>query len=119
MQADSSAKRTCSESRSTSLCTATVRIPISLQVQIIRQAISPRLAIRILRNGLVLVITKSRKSKVPRPTSARRHRFGLWSLDLELLSLDSEKRLSVLHRLAVFDVNLDHFAGGFRLNLVH
>jgi len=45
-----SAKRTCNESRSTSLCTATVPMPISLHVQIIRQAISPRLPIRILRN---------------------------------------------------------------------
>ena len=47
---------------------------------------------------------------------------ALWTLELglpELLSLDSEKRLAVLHRLPVFHVNLDHFAGGFRLNLVH
>src|SRR5437868_6923326 len=118
MQADSSAKRTCSESRSTSLCTATVRMPISLQVQIIRQAISPRLAIRILRNGLELVITERRKSKVPM-SNVTRHRSGLRTLDLELLSLDSEKRLAVLYRLTVFDINLDHFAGGFRLNLIH
>src|SRR5260370_42101015 len=119
MQADSSAKRTCRESRSTSLCTATVRIPIYLQVQIIRQAISPRLAIRILRNGLVLVITKSRKPKVQ---IQRRHNgtaldSGAWTSGL--LSLDSEKRLAVLHRLPVFDVNLDHLAGGFPLNLIH
>src|SRR6266478_5003417 len=29
------------------------------------------------------------------------------------LGLDSEKRLAVFHRLPVFDVNLDDFAGGF------
>src|SRR6266404_2332283 len=119
MQADSSAKRTCRESRSTSLCTATVRIPISLQVQIIRQAISPRLAIRILRNGLVLVITKveSPRSDVQRQHDGAALDFGAWTSGL--LSPDSEKRLAVLHRLPVFDVNLDHFAGGFRLNLIH
>src|SRR6476469_9033552 len=50
MHAASSAKRTCKESRSTSLWTATVLIPISLHVQITRQAISPRLAINIFLN---------------------------------------------------------------------
>src|SRR5258708_40043145 len=119
MQADSSAKRTCSESRSTSLCTATVRIPISLQVQIIRQAISPRLAIRILRNGLVLVIEVS--SKQVAVSSCRRGLEYYCSLLTAnfLLSFDSEKRLAILYRLPVFNVNLDNFAGGFWLNLVH
>src|SRR6266446_3152188 len=121
MQADSSAKRTCKESRSTSLCTATVRMPISLQVQIMRQAISPRLAIRILRNGLLaVVITKveSPKSNVQGQQSGGP--FGLWTLDFGLLlSPDSEKGLAVLDRLGVFDVNLDDFARGLCLNLVH
>src|SRR5258708_3086620 len=112
MQADSSAKRTCSESRSTSLCTATVRMPISLQVQIIRHAISPRLAIRILRNGLLLVITNVR---IPRSGL----RPGLWTVDFGLLSLDSEERLAVLNCLRVFDVNLNDFASSLCLNLIH
>ena len=35
------------------------------------------------------------------------------------LGLDSEKGLSVLDGLAVLDVNLDYFARGFGLDLVH
>src|SRR6478609_7324274 len=46
----SSANRAWSASASTSECTATVRIPNSLRVRMIRTAISPRLAIRILSN---------------------------------------------------------------------
>src|ERR1700691_1751993 len=49
MQMASSAKRTCSAWRSASLYTATVRMPISLHAQMMRSAISPRLAIRTLR----------------------------------------------------------------------
>src|SRR5580700_1225964 len=50
MQIASSAKRTCSELRSASLYTATVRMPSSLHALITRNAISPRLATRTLRN---------------------------------------------------------------------
>src|SRR5258708_19729585 len=50
MQIASSANRTCSEFLSASLYTATVRIPISLHALITRSAISPRFAIRTLRN---------------------------------------------------------------------
>src|SRR5206468_5460326 len=50
MQTDSSAKRTCRLSRSASLNTATVAILSSRQARITRSAISPRLAIRTLRN---------------------------------------------------------------------
>jgi hypothetical protein len=50
MQTSSSANRTCSDSRSASLYTATVRIPSSRHARITRSAISPRLAIRTLRN---------------------------------------------------------------------
>src|SRR5262250_2129706 len=50
MQMASSAKRTWRLWRSASEYTATVRMPRSLQAQITRTAISPRLAIRILRN---------------------------------------------------------------------
>src|SRR5690349_21466079 len=50
MHTSSSAKRTCSDSRSASEKTATVRMPSSLQARITRRAISPRFAIRTFRN---------------------------------------------------------------------
>src|SRR5690554_6678961 len=50
IQTASSANRTCRLSASALEYTATVLIPISLQVRIIRNAISPRLAIRIFLN---------------------------------------------------------------------
>src|SRR5438270_10997808 len=50
MQTAWSAKRTCRLSASTVECTATVRMPISLQVRITRNAISPRFAMRIFWN---------------------------------------------------------------------
>src|SRR5262249_25515117 len=50
MHTASSAKRTCKEFRSASEYTATVPIPSSLQAQITRRAISPRLATRIFLN---------------------------------------------------------------------
>src|SRR5579864_8348621 len=50
MQICSSARRTGRESRSTSEWTMTQRIPISRQARMMRSAISPRLAIKILRN---------------------------------------------------------------------
>src|SRR5581483_570270 len=50
MHTASSAKRTWSARASTSECTATVLMPSSLQARTMRSAISPRLAMRILRN---------------------------------------------------------------------
>src|ERR1700692_870763 len=50
MQMASSAKRTCRRWRSASEYTATVLMPRSLQAQMTRTAISPRLAIRIFSN---------------------------------------------------------------------
>src|SRR6266852_761046 len=116
MQADSSAKRTCNESRSTSLCTATVPMPISLHVQIIRQAISPRLAIRILRNrrGPLFITLPICNCQFP-IGFLDKHVLQIGNRQLEIanaLSFDSEKGLSVLDGLAVLDVNLDDFAGG-------
>src|SRR3977135_71709 len=46
----SSESRTCMASASAVECTATVRMPSSLQARSTRKAISPRLAIRILSN---------------------------------------------------------------------
>src|SRR3989442_5010663 len=50
MQTASSARRTCSDSRSASEKTATVSIPSSRAARMIRNAISPRLATRIFLN---------------------------------------------------------------------
>src|SRR5216684_1175944 len=112
MQADSSAKRTCSESRSTSLCTATVRMPISLQVQIILHAISPRLAIRILRNGLVTIIEVSGEPVAVSGCSKELAWHSAHCLQSNCsLRLDSEKRLAVFNGLCVLNVNLYDFAG--------
>src|SRR5690606_13050788 len=54
IQTASSAKRTCRLSRSAVEYTATLLIPISRHVRIIRNAISPRLAINIFLNMNVL-----------------------------------------------------------------
>src|SRR5258708_21161596 len=50
MQTSSSANRTCSEFSSASEYTATVRTPSSRHAQMMRRAISPRLAMRIFLN---------------------------------------------------------------------
>src|SRR5262245_49666354 len=54
MHTDSSASRTCRLSRSASLKTATVAMSSSRQARITRSAISPRFAIRTLRNIALL-----------------------------------------------------------------
>src|SRR3954463_13652258 len=90
MQMASSAKRTCSELRSASLYTATVRMPSSLQAQITRRAISPRLAMRTFLN-----------------------------MSRRLLRTNREQRLAVLDWLAVGREFLHHFAGHVTFNLVH
>src|SRR6185369_17442899 len=114
MQAASSAKRTCSESRSTSLCTATVLMPISLQVQMMRHAISPRFAIRIFLNLRGLKAIRN----LPQKSTKAPERF-VPLLPFCGLTLDTEKRLPVLDGLTIFDVNLNYFPSGFRLNLIH
>src|SRR5580698_165738 len=89
MQMASSANLTCSELRSASLYTATVRMPSSLQALITRSAISPRLAIRTLRS----------MGKLDDP--------------------DSKQRLAVLDGLAIVDQALHNLACSIGFNLVH
>src|SRR5919106_1210658 len=113
MQAASSAKRTCSESRSTSLWTATVLIPISLHVQIMRQAISPRLAIRIFLNFRGLNAIEN-----VQPQKGTKNTNELCAF-CALLWLDSEEGLTVFHRLPVLDINLYYFTRSLSLNLIH
>src|SRR5215831_7761195 len=103
MQTASSAKRTCNASRSASECTATVLMPSSRQAQMTRQAISPRLAIRIFLNirrqgvesrkwGMGSI--RFRAPHSPFPTS------------YSLLHFNSEQWLAVFDRLAVFHKDL-------------
>src|SRR5881296_2298672 len=96
MQMSSSANLTCSESASAVEYTATVWMPSSRQAQMIRSAISPRLAIRIFLN-MGCAGTGSCRRGLP----------------------DLEQRLPVLHRLPVRDQSLENLAVAVRLDLVH
>src|SRR3546814_14524940 len=92
MQTDSSARRTCMASASAVECTATVRIPISLQARWMRSAISPRLAISTLSN------------------------MGLTAL------FDDQQNLTELDRLLVLDQDAADAAalvGGNRIHRLH
>src|SRR5713226_3307704 len=98
MHTASSAKRTCSALRSASEWTATVAMPSSLHAQITRSAISPRLAMRILRNIGVR-------------SAGRRLFLSRWA--------DGEQRLAVFHRLAVLHEDAHHVPAHFAFDLVH
>src|SRR5215475_3758134 len=87
----SSASRTCMASASAVEWTATVAMPSSLQARSTRNAISPRLAMRILSN--------IRAARTP--------------------SLDDHQRLAVFHRLPVVEQDLRDRAGARGRNLVH
>src|ERR1051326_7740608 len=120
MQTDSSANRTCNESRSTSLCPAKVPIPISLQVQMMRQAISPRLATRIFRKRRCPLLMRRVQSPMSKVQSHKPPAdFGPLTLDFGLTLLDSEEWLAKFDGLAVLHIDLDDFARRLGLNLVH
>src|SRR6266508_3530484 len=92
---------------------------ISLHVQIMRQAISPRLAIRIFLNFLISGFIFGPKYNVQCPTpfsSWRTLDLGPWTFEL---LLKSEQRLAILNRLSIFNVNLRDFASGLGLNFIH
>src|ERR1051325_6150499 len=91
MQTDSPAMRTGREDASAVEGAITVRIPMSRQARMMRSAISPRLAMRILWNIS--------------PGSAKR--------------LHQEERLPELDRLAVLHHHLDDAARHLGLDLVH
>src|SRR5256885_4805585 len=96
MQMSSSANLTCRESASAVEYTATVWMPSSRQAQMMRRAISPRLAIRIFLN------MERRR--------ARSCRRGF---------ADLEQRLPVLHGLPVGHERLEDLAVAIRFDLVH
>src|SRR5713101_5804804 len=98
MQTDSSASRTGREAASAVEWAMTVRIPISRQARMMRSAISPRLAMRILWNIS--------------PGSAQR-------LGRSAQRLHQEQRLSELDRLAVLHHHLDDASRDLGLDLVH
>src|ERR1051325_8217445 len=93
-------------------------MPISLQVQMMRHAISPRFAIRIFLNLRISGAIFCPKPKVESPKSSAQADIGLWTLDLGL-SFDSEQRLAILDRLPVLNINLCNFSGSLGLNLIH
>src|SRR5207302_8599093 len=92
MHTASSAKRTCRLWRSASEYTATVLMPRSLHAQITRRAISPRFAIRTLRN-----MFRGRGSIRP----------------------DGEKRLTIFDGPAIFDMVLHDHACHLGFDFVH
>src|SRR5574342_842015 len=94
MQMDSSASRTGSDPASACEWATTVRIPISRQVLRMRNAISPRLAIRILWN-----------------MGAPGGRLAT--------GLHEEERLAELDGLGVLDQYLHEATGHLGLDLVH
>ena len=94
MHTASSAKRTWRLSASAVEYTATVLMPISLQVRITRRAISPRLAIRIFLNMVRI------DAGLP---SGRFH---------------EEERLVVFDRTVVVDQNLHDPSGDFTLDFI-
>src|SRR5215204_1750255 len=96
-------------------------MPISLQVQIIRHAISPLLAINIFLNlrGLDDMTHLFVKANVQQLKSNKRYLSNNRCWTERLLTLDSKKWLTVLDGLAVLNVNLDDFASKLRLDLIH
>src|SRR3954453_182117 len=98
MHSLSSASRTCMAWASAVECTATVAMPSSLQARSTRSAISPRLAMRILSNMMVL------------GEVANRHYSPL---------INNHQRLAVFDRVAVLEQDLRHRAGARRGDLIH
>src|SRR5690349_14275535 len=80
-----------------------------------RQAISPRLAIRTFLNLRGLKAIRN----LPQKSTSRTKRVLVLLVPYCDLTFNAEQRLAVLYRLPVFNINLDHFAAGFGLNLVH
>src|SRR5271154_2604951 len=107
MQTLSSASRTCIASSSAVECTATVGMPSSLQARSTRNAISPRLAIKILSNT-PLLDDHQRFAIFDRLAvfdENLNHGAGTRRRNLvhRLHRLDDDERLAGLHQAADFD----------------
>src|SRR5215218_9374983 len=113
MHTDSSASATYLASRSASECTHTVLMPSSRHARWMRSAISPRLAIRTLSNGLSdgASATIRRAARAARTAGA-----GCGAGDA---SADHEQRLAVFDRLAVLGEDRLDRAGRVGFDLVH
>src|SRR6266853_4054660 len=105
MQMARSAKRTCRLSRSASEYTATVPIPNSLQAQITRRAISPRLATRIFLKGADAKQSLPVLDRLAVGDQLGRYHSGHFCLDLvhQLHRLDDAEHRARLHGLAYAD----------------
>src|SRR5260221_848506 len=121
MQTSSSAYRTCSASRSASECTATVFRPISLQAEMMRRAISPRLAMRTFDIGMTVGYCSSvpgfgkclgRPQSCRGPASAGRPQA-------RTSDLDGKQRFPVFDGLSVLRIDLGDHALHVRFDLVH
>src|SRR3954447_1332408 len=99
---------------------ATVRMPSSLQAQITRKAISPRLAIRIFLNmGLELGAQLLRRDTCdPHLSHSATQKVAMQWLMLTA-GADCEQILPVFDRLAVSNQLFDYFPGDIRFNLIH
>src|SRR5678815_4287419 len=104
MQTLSSARRTHMALESASECTATVEMPISLHARWTRNAISPRLAIRILSN-MGLADDRERLAELDGRAVLDQDLddlagFGGWNRIHGLHRFDDEQRLAGLDRVA-------------------
>src|SRR5258707_15473202 len=115
MQTLSSASRTCMASASAVECTATVGMPRSLQARNTRNAISPRLAIRIFSNMAVRMTDDG--CQMADDCGFTRLSPVVCHLT-SVLSFYNHQRLAKLHRLRVLEQDLDNRAGLRRGNLV-
>src|SRR5205085_12459311 len=107
MHTDSSASITYLASASASECTATVLMPISRQARWTRSAISPRLAMRIFSNKVLLdqeegLTVLHRLAVLDQDGLHRARNVGL-DLVQQLHGLDDAEGLAVGHRLADLD----------------
>src|SRR5512146_1483879 len=105
MQTDSSARSTCFKSLSTVECTATVRMPSSLQARRMRSAISPRFAMTTFSNMVSSLDNEQRLPEFHGVAVAGENRLddaGLVGLDLvhHLHGLDDAQHVAFLDALA-------------------
>src|SRR5438552_1330864 len=102
MQTAWSAKRTCRLSRSASEYTAKATIPSSLQAQMTRSAISPRLAIRTFLKGADAKQSLPVLDRLAVGDELARDHAGYFSLNLvhELHRFDDAEHRARLHGLA-------------------
>src|SRR6478672_6376966 len=96
---------------------ATDLMPSSLQAQITRRAISPRLAIRIFLN-MRRVVTRYDCSVAHRRSPGAGPTFGKRTAASGARA-NGEQRLTIFNRLVIADKCLDHLARYVRLDFVH